>query len=330
MALPRGKKRKTSKGAIFSEAEFQKSSMWFEDGNVVLVAENTGYKVFKGVLSLHSEVFQDLFTLPQPQDAEIFDDCYVVRMPDSQQELACLLSAIHDSSSKYLDRDVVLSFPEVSSMLRVGSKYQVKHLRAEAVRRLKCCFPDNLDDYVTPRTRYDLPDDVWFPGAPISLELGECIAVINLARAHDLDCLLPAAFYACAQMTDRDLVFGFPGADGTRSTLSKEDLVRCLEGRASLVSAWRRDVELFLFCLPPCDEDRDPSVRSVWKHCLDMSAPLLDSTFVDDVLRLKPSGYCNGCVQAARRSHNRLRQSVWDGLGEHFDLHPLGVDPNSE
>lgn len=39
---------------------------WFEDGSIVLVAHNIGFRVYKRLLSEHSPFFRDLFQMPQP------------------------------------------------------------------------------------------------------------------------------------------------------------------------------------------------------------------------------------------------------------------------
>ncbi|KIM82688.1 hypothetical protein PILCRDRAFT_819992 [Piloderma croceum F 1598] len=39
---------------------------WFDDGNVLLQAQSTQFKVHRGVLSANSGVFRDMLTLPQP------------------------------------------------------------------------------------------------------------------------------------------------------------------------------------------------------------------------------------------------------------------------
>ena len=42
------------------------SEVWFGDGNIVVVAQNTAFRFHKSVVSLHSSVFRDLFSIPQP------------------------------------------------------------------------------------------------------------------------------------------------------------------------------------------------------------------------------------------------------------------------
>ena len=53
------------------------ANLWFEDGNIIFRAENTLFKVHRGILRRQSEVFDDLLTLPQPIDVETVDGCHV-------------------------------------------------------------------------------------------------------------------------------------------------------------------------------------------------------------------------------------------------------------
>ena len=43
--------------------------LWYGDGTVILIAESTGFRVYQGLLAKHSEVFRDMFSLPQPVTA---------------------------------------------------------------------------------------------------------------------------------------------------------------------------------------------------------------------------------------------------------------------
>ncbi|KAH9932276.1 uncharacterized protein B0H18DRAFT_52418 [Fomitopsis serialis] len=58
------------------EINFKKdANFWYPDGSVVLLAQNVGFKVYRGLLAEQSEVFADLFTLPQPPEAQALEDC---------------------------------------------------------------------------------------------------------------------------------------------------------------------------------------------------------------------------------------------------------------
>ena len=78
------------------------SEVWFEDGNIVVVAQNTAFRFHKSVVSLHSSVFRDLFSIPQPslilidgEVLEIFDGCPVVHVSDTSYDFRELLRAIY-------------------------------------------------------------------------------------------------------------------------------------------------------------------------------------------------------------------------------------------
>lgn len=40
--------------------------LWFNDGNIVIVVEDKGFRVHKGILSQHSVVFKDMFAAETP------------------------------------------------------------------------------------------------------------------------------------------------------------------------------------------------------------------------------------------------------------------------
>lgn len=72
------------------------SDFWFLDGNIVLVAESAAFKVHRGQLERQSEVFSDLFSIPQPQEQELIDGCNWVELHDRASDLFYFLSAIYD------------------------------------------------------------------------------------------------------------------------------------------------------------------------------------------------------------------------------------------
>lgn len=71
------------------------AEVWFEDGNAIVVADDTAFKVHRGVLSLHSEVFRDMFSIPPPEDDEALDGCPVVRVSDAASDIRQLLSVMY-------------------------------------------------------------------------------------------------------------------------------------------------------------------------------------------------------------------------------------------
>ena len=54
-----------------------------DDGNILLVIDTTGFRVHRSILSLHSEVFQDMFSIPGMEGhSELIDGLPVVRLLD--------------------------------------------------------------------------------------------------------------------------------------------------------------------------------------------------------------------------------------------------------
>ena len=74
---------------------FKTTDFWFADGNIVLLAEDVGFKVHQGQLVRHSEIFNDMFSLPQPT-AEMIDGCAWVRLHDDPSDVLHLLRALYD------------------------------------------------------------------------------------------------------------------------------------------------------------------------------------------------------------------------------------------
>lgn len=73
-----------------------RSDVWYDDGNVVLQAQNAQFKIHKSILVHSSAVFRDMLSLPQPplEDTYVVDGCPVVHLSDSAEEVRYILQAI--------------------------------------------------------------------------------------------------------------------------------------------------------------------------------------------------------------------------------------------
>lgn len=74
---------------------------WFEDGNIVLLVRNAGFKVYKGLLAEHSAVFRGMFVVAQGEQAaaEQLDGCPVVPLDDSPDDIRQLFRLIYPMNS---------------------------------------------------------------------------------------------------------------------------------------------------------------------------------------------------------------------------------------
>ncbi|KAH6907598.1 hypothetical protein BKA70DRAFT_1283490 [Coprinopsis sp. MPI-PUGE-AT-0042] len=137
-----------SVSAITRSADF-----WFEDGNLVLQAEGTQFKIHKGLLARHSVVLRDMLSLPQPpQHAmdDVVEGCPVVCLSDKARHWSAVLGALYDGHEQFSDE--ALPFSLVDAMLRLGHKYEFESLKESASQRLSKQFPidENNFYYSTP------------------------------------------------------------------------------------------------------------------------------------------------------------------------------------
>ena len=94
---PRSNSRKAS--FPIEEVTQRDEDLWFEDGNVDILAQSIVFRVHQSVLARHSVIFADLFTVPQPaplltQDASL-RRIPSVKVSDSSHDFRELLRAMY-------------------------------------------------------------------------------------------------------------------------------------------------------------------------------------------------------------------------------------------
>jgi hypothetical protein len=82
----------------YPESLVRNTEVWFEDGTVVLRAENTLFRVYRGILAKNSSFFRDMFSLAElkEDEQEFYDGCLLLRLYDSPSDLPYFLRAIHE------------------------------------------------------------------------------------------------------------------------------------------------------------------------------------------------------------------------------------------
>ncbi|KAI0632736.1 hypothetical protein C8Q77DRAFT_1196281 [Trametes polyzona] len=209
---------------------------WFEDGNLILIAGDVEFKVYKGPLVANSPVFRDMFSLPQPlytdeaesgSRSQCTSDAYALVhvVADHPQDLKQLLRALVPGSTPWV-APVDPPFDAISACIRLGHKYKVECVVQQSLNYLKKYFVETYQR--------------WSGNAPLRPPFFQdvhSIGVVNLARMMDADILLPTALMNCCMLDDGDFVNGFIREDGVAETLSPEDIGRCFIGRANLMRA---------------------------------------------------------------------------------------------
>ncbi|PIL26444.1 hypothetical protein GSI_12202 [Ganoderma sinense ZZ0214-1] len=298
---------------------------WIEDGNIVLIASGeTAFRVYRGLLALQSTVFADLFASSSPSAEERYDECPVIRLTDSPQDLAHLLRALLPTSRASLYRsrgDPPLSIHQISAIVRLAHKYHVEDLLRQALSALKDTFTSSFKAF--DEGFLDLPVNI-NTMAPLS------IAVVNLARLTETLAVLPLALYTCCGHGPT-VIDGWERDDGTTEYLSAADLKRCIGAREtlakeafSLVSAifnpkpsndcatpapCHTALRMTLMKVLETDNVAEPWVLDPW-------APFIR----DNGQPEHGAGYCYACQRELLERDIKERRRIWDRLPEIFDV----------
>ncbi|TFY65442.1 hypothetical protein EVJ58_g1969 [Rhodofomes roseus] len=193
--------------------------LWFPDGNVVLEAQGHAFRVYQGLLGYNSEVFRDLFTVPQPPSAETFDGCPMVHLTDHPEELRHLLRVIFDGK-KYYPHHVRLDFSVVAALIRLSHKYQIQYVREDYLSRTKSCFCTDADQW----------NEAYIKCGSSSMAYvnTDAIQAVNIARLTDTVSILPSALLVCCHLDANSLLNGSRRLDDTLERLSKQDIASCI------------------------------------------------------------------------------------------------------
>ncbi|RPD54023.1 hypothetical protein L227DRAFT_556949 [Lentinus tigrinus ALCF2SS1-6] len=202
---------------------------WFHDGNIVLITGDTGYRVYQGLLSSQSTVFQDMFSSSIARHDELYEGFPIVRLSDSPQDLAHFLRVLLPKSQRHLYRlqdGSPFSFDQIFAITRLAHKYGVEDLQKQALYILQeYHFTNDFDRFDDP-SRFAV-DHV------VQVRNIQAIGVVNLARLTDTPTMLPIALYRCCGLGGK-LLDGWRREDGEVEHLSTDDIKRCLDAREKL------------------------------------------------------------------------------------------------
>ncbi|KAF7353910.1 hypothetical protein MVEN_01077100 [Mycena venus] len=283
-----------------SEPQQPVRTLWFEDGNLVIQAGNSQYRVYRGFLATRSSVFEDMLSFPQPPDSELVDGCPLVHLPDPEVEVTPFLKALFEPEF-FMPFPAGTTFDAVVGCLRLSHKYGVDYLHRRALS-------------------WQVPEDQIYT-----------VCAIQLAREVDAPRILPRAFYTLGEYFNELGIALFNGAvyRGVETRLSVQDQKSFSKGLAIQSTTAAVDILRFLshpLDIPGCD---DPG------HCHSTRLQAVDwsRTFIRDypfsVLYIWASEdwglleyLCTTCLEALRKTHQDARQAFWDKLPEMYDLPP--------
>ncbi|KAI0789977.1 hypothetical protein C8Q75DRAFT_763410 [Abortiporus biennis] len=304
-------------------------NLWFDDGNVVLIAGNTSFRVYRGFLARHSPIFKDILNLPKAIDTPDtqIEGCPCVKLSDSAEDIRCMLSILCDYGDRCMNPNVALPFATVASMLTIGMKYQIDRIAQEAIRRLKVCFPTQLSEFhhnnifSDDRTKIENPSIF----IPILMVKKDAIDVVRLGRMFDLTTIVPAAYYSCSAKLSTDDLFGAVASQ----QWSIDMLQTCFRGidhlrqrqLSHLNILFQRNTAFSCPCPTECRKNMGNSILRDLQEGLHLANPdplQLSSVWFDNWVGSR--GVCNECIKNCTSALKNDQKETWKRLGGYFNI----------
>lgn len=179
------------------------TSLWFEDGNIVIQAQDTVFRVYKGVLSRESAIFRSMFSLPQSESSlDTYEDtgCPLLVVHDEVADMELFLTVIFDHTYVHLFFSALHTVSQRKSLtisaleeecglveyiylLEISSKYEATRLLRRISGVLSHFFPDTAEGH--DHLIYDCDDSCSFFKHFPPADGSECIACGILALMVD-------------------------------------------------------------------------------------------------------------------------------------------------
>ncbi|KAJ6605593.1 hypothetical protein DFH09DRAFT_967261 [Mycena vulgaris] len=279
----------------------QSTEVWFDDGTVVLQAEATLFRVYRGVLAAQSSIFSDMFAIPQPPTQETYAGCPLVLLHDSPEDLKLFLMVLHDAG--YFVKCPVNDFTALSALFRLSVKYDVDHIRTRMISLLTTIYPASLDAWrarTLPPGYHEISEDDFL--------------ALDLASTHHILPILPGIYYECCRYPLNELL-------DPRAAISMSDKVKCVLAIEKYIEKWSRRIHYSLFHPDEtaCQDPECDVARLAWIGGNGM--PKFEEIFSTD-FDWKVVGLCEGCVRMGTTTFDAEREELWDDLPSLFGLRP--------
>ncbi|KAI0742413.1 hypothetical protein C8Q80DRAFT_1188200 [Daedaleopsis nitida] len=296
------------------------TEFWFEDGSIVLIAHNVGFRVYKRLLSEHSPFFRDLFQIPQPPGAPKIDGCPFVYLTDLPWQLRHLLRALFPTKGNltFGRRQDTLDMDAVSAVILLAHKYQIDQLLAQSLSHLLEYYTDDFDEWIKPARNTCL--------RPTHID---AISAINLAHLTKTHSILPLALLD-ASMAGSLVLRGCMRGGCVAEGLAFPDLQCVIDGRAAVLEHCSRALaRIFAPETAVTCTDSRRCTRS-FAHKARVLEDMLEILYREGMARAWAeefrndlgSGWliCEECRTMVKRKDLEERREFWDALPGLFKL----------
>ncbi|KAI1784799.1 hypothetical protein LXA43DRAFT_901007 [Ganoderma leucocontextum] len=307
---------------------------WFDDGNIVLVAQRTAFRIYRGLLSSQSTVFSDMFVSSSSSADETFDGCPIIHLSDSPHDVAHLLRVLLPKSSiEYVystsSPRPVRNFDEVFALVRLAHKYHIQYVQDQALAALQIYdFTSNFKTFCK-----GLANNA----ESLLQKRAQAIGAVTLGRLTNTPSMLPRALYHCAYLGSA-VLDGWTRGHGTIEHLSPADLRRCIDGRVTLgqehllaLSRLFNDTLSMSCTRPDCCRKWLRRVQGFIGRFPNATSDLPLSDWTTTLRRWAEGALCRACEEELVTRHRRERRKIWNKLPKLFDIEIEGWgEPESE
>ncbi|TRM69460.1 hypothetical protein BD626DRAFT_624817 [Schizophyllum amplum] len=296
---PLAKRQRTEDASLSSATRHD--THWYRDGSIVLHVEDMLFRVHQTTLEKFSEVFRDLFAVPQPEGEEQVDGCPVVRLQaDKSLHWEHLLDAIYDPLHFFTleSQNRNDKIARLSSILRLATKYRIVVFRQKCITMFSKHFP-TADVFAC--NLHDLPS------------IPQAADVLQLGRTTNALTLLPFAFLRLALIPNKEILYYLQ--------IAKEDKLALYRGLLELLTARNKDVYPFVFAFTPTDGCRaSPSCTIRGFGDLPASVDNIHFFALKAEFAFMQTVLCESCYESIGSTFLAGRQKTWERLPEIFDL----------
>ncbi|TFK26534.1 hypothetical protein FA15DRAFT_667429 [Coprinopsis marcescibilis] len=325
--------------------------LWFDDGNIILQAEDKQFKVHKSFLARHSKVLAGMLSAPgsgvhnpncrtghaatySSTGGTSVDNCPVVTLPDSGEDWEELLTVLYDTFRKVKSTEPY-QVGTLIAMLRLGHKYEFDDCKEEALTCILEEFPHQsrmrLFDYFTVNPNYHTEGIMCGPKLITFGSEHSFFDLLNVAVELRLEPILPVLLLMAVYLPafPATIFEGTKSISGNITTLVSPSIQQLIiSAREKLQRAVGDVIYPFLLdgrTIPApkcqsrdqCEANRLKLIQTIW-----VPLPSLDHAFPFGRSHklLSEHGLCARCEEIGREYTSDGHEALWNSLPRLFGL----------
>ncbi|CDO68424.1 hypothetical protein BN946_scf184707.g5 [Trametes cinnabarina] len=321
----------------------QSDEFWYPDGNIVIIVNETGFRLFLSRLRQYCKFFEREIletaqnaSLPAPENGE---DASQVDKDLESEGAPNRLYTLQEGPGPLAAMDFMIFLRALETPLQYAASSQSPDQTScisllKVAKKVEC---DAVLNFATDHLRA-----MWPLTTPPSTQdrdktLPEANAILDIARTYQVSGVSRRAFY---EFLRRQNLWTKPLFRRRLSSLSESDILSIFRARLDLQRKWTG-----LLFTPPGAEGRCLAIGRGTKKCqwsdedarernwradfvtqslleMGLGNPFyhLQNTLEGDAFKSLERSWCAACIEERKSAWAAARLSWWDSLGEIFDL----------